>query len=58
MGGDVGGVHRHGGFDTASVGTGKTVTASGLTLTGAAAGNYTLSSHDGDDDRGDHGGDA
>ena len=30
-------------FATASVGAGKTVTASGLTLTGAAAGNYTLS---------------
>ena len=39
-----GGVRRHGGFDTASVGAGKTVTASGLTLTGAAAGNYVLSS--------------
>ena len=31
-------------FDTASVGAGKTVTVSGLTLTGAAAGNYTLAS--------------
>src|SRR6185503_8757112 len=31
-------------FDTANVGTGKTVTAGGLTLTGAAAGNYVLSS--------------
>ena len=31
-------------FDTASVGAGKTVTVSGLTLTGAAAGNYALSS--------------
>ena len=30
-------------FDTASVGTGKTVTASGLTLTGAATANYALS---------------
>jgi len=30
-------------FATASVGTGKTVTVSGLTLTGAAAGNYALS---------------
>jgi hypothetical protein len=29
-------------FDTASVGTGKTVTVSGLTLTGTAQGNYTL----------------
>ena len=31
-------------FDTPSVGTGKTVTVTGLTLTGAAAGNYVLSS--------------
>ena len=31
-------------FDTASVGTGKTVTVDGLTLGGAAAGNYTLAS--------------
>src|SRR5207249_8062156 len=31
-------------FDTASVGTGKTVTVSGLTLSDAAAGNYTLAS--------------
>ena len=48
----------HGGtatFDTARVGTGKTVTVSGLTLSGAAAGNYTLASHDGDDDGGHHG---
>ncbi|MBO4915913.1 MAG: InlB B-repeat-containing protein, partial [Oscillospiraceae bacterium] len=30
-------------YDSASVGTGKTVTASGLSLTGADAGNYTLS---------------
>jgi len=29
-------------FDTASVGTGKTVTVTGITLSGAAAGNYTL----------------
>ena len=29
-------------FDTARVGTGKTVTVTGLTLSGAAAGNYTL----------------
>jgi hypothetical protein len=29
-------------FDTANVGTGKTVTASGLTLSGADAGNYSL----------------
>ena len=40
---------------TASVGTGKTVTVSGLTLSGAAASNYTLSTHDGDDDGGHHG---
>ena len=31
-------------FDTASVGTGKTVTVTGITLSGAAAGNYTLAS--------------
>ena len=31
-------------FDTASVGTGKTVTVTGLTLDGAAAANYTLTS--------------
>ena len=36
------------------VGAGKTVTVSGLTLTGAAAGNYTLATHDGDDDGGDY----
>src|SRR6188768_3060429 len=29
-------------FDTALVGTGKTVTVTGITLSGAAAGNYTL----------------
>ena len=29
-------------FNTASVGTGKTVTVSGLSLTGSASGNYTL----------------
>src|SRR4029078_2730130 len=29
-------------FDTALVGTGKNVTVTGITLTGAAAGNYTL----------------
>ena len=44
-------------FDTATVGAGKTVTASGLTLTGAAAGNYVLSSHHRDDHGGDHGAD-
>ena len=42
----------------ASVGTGKTVTVDGLTLTGAAAGNYALATHDGDDDGGDHRADA
>ena len=31
-------------FDNAAVGTGKTVTVSGLALTGAAAGNYALAS--------------
>src|SRR5262249_6140542 len=31
-------------FDTAPVGTGKTVTATGITLNGVDAGNYTLSS--------------
>jgi hypothetical protein len=31
-------------FSSAAIGTGKTVTVSGLTLTGAAAGNYTLAS--------------
>jgi hypothetical protein len=31
-------------FESAAVGTGKTVTATGLGLTGAAAGNYTLAS--------------
>ena len=44
LGGDVVACTGTATFDTASVGTGKTVTASGLTLTGAAAGNYVLSS--------------
>ena len=44
LGGDVVACAGTATFDTASVGTGKTVTASGLTLTGAAAGNYVLSS--------------
>ena len=44
LGGDVVACTGTATFDTASVGTGKTVTVSGLTLTGAAAGNYTLSS--------------
>ena len=45
-------------FDTASVGTGKTVTVTGITLSGGAAGNYALSSHDRDDHGEHHGGDA
>ncbi len=45
--GDAGNVHLStngytASFTTASVGTGKAVTVSGLTLTGSAAGNYTL----------------
>ena len=44
LGGDVVACAGTATFDTATVGTGKTVTASGLTLTGAAAGNYVLSS--------------
>ena len=44
-------------FDTATVGTGKTVTVTGITLGGAAAGNYTLASR-GDDDGEHHGGGA
>ena len=44
LGGDVVACTGTAAFDTALVGTGKTVTASGLTLTGAAAGNYVLSS--------------
>ena len=55
VGGDVVSCTGHGDLRlTASVGTGKTVTVSGLTLTGAAAGNYTLATPDGDDDGGDH----
>ena len=57
LGGDVVACTGTAAFDTASVGTGKTVTASGLTLTGAAAGNYVLSSTTRDDDGGDYGGD-
>ena len=44
LGGDVVACTGTAAFDTALVGTGKTVTASGLTLTGAAAGNYVLAS--------------
>ena len=35
-------VHRHGHFDSASVGNGKTVTVTNLALTGPAASNYAL----------------
>ena len=57
IGGDVVACTGTASFDTANVGTGKTVTVSGLTLTGAAAGNYVLSSTHGDDDGGHHGAD-
>ena len=40
------------------VGTGKTVTVTGITLSGAAAGELHAGEHDGDDDGGHHGGDA
>ena len=50
VGGDVVSCTGTAAFATASVGAGKTVTVSGLTLAGAAAGNYTLATHDGDDD--------
>src|SRR5204863_5617346 len=42
VGGEAVGCTARATFATASVGAGKTVTVSGLTLTGAAAGNYTL----------------
>ena len=42
LGGDVVTCTGTAAFATASVGAGKTVTVSGLTLSGAAAGNYTL----------------
>ena len=45
-------------FDDKNVGTGKTVTVTGLSLSGADAGNYVLSSDPADDDRRHHGGDA
>jgi hypothetical protein len=48
---------RDGGFDSASAGSGKPVTVSGLTLTGAAAGNLHAGA-DGGDDRHDHGGES
>ena len=44
-----------GSFDTKNAGTGKTVTISGLTLTGADAGKYMLDAAD--PDRGHHAGD-
>ena len=44
VGGDVASCTGTATFDTASVGAGKTVTVTGLTLTGAAAGNYALAS--------------
>ncbi|MEK7762452.1 MAG: YDG domain-containing protein, partial [Nitrospirota bacterium] len=47
LAGDAGGVSLGGGsatFDTANAGNGKTVTLTGATLTGTAAGNYSLSS--------------
>ena len=44
LGGDVVACTGTATFNTASVGTGKIVTATGLTLIGAAAGNYALSS--------------
>src|SRR6185503_18740837 len=44
VGGDVVGCAGTAAFDTPTIGANKLVTVSGLTLTGAAAGNYTLSS--------------
>ncbi|MEK7762451.1 MAG: YDG domain-containing protein, partial [Nitrospirota bacterium] len=47
LGGDAGSVSLSGGtaaFNTAAAGNGKTVTLTGATLTGTAAGNYSLSS--------------
>ena len=41
-GDEVGAAAAAGSFDTADAGTGKLVTASGVTLTGAAAGNYAV----------------
>src|SRR6185503_16989999 len=43
VGGDVVACAGTGSFDTAAVGAGKTVTANGLSLSGAAASNYALS---------------
>src|SRR6185503_10463448 len=43
IGGDVVACAGTGSFDTAAVGTGKTVTANGLSLSGTAASNYELS---------------
>lgn len=42
--GDDVGTSATGAFDTRNVGTGKTVTVSGVSLTGSDAGNYTVSS--------------
>ena len=57
LGGDVVSCTGTAAFDSAAVGTGKTVTVSGLALSGAAAGNYALACDDGDDDGGHHRGD-
>ena len=45
-------------FDTPAVGTGKTVTVTGLTLSGAGGRQLRARRDDGDDDGGHHGGDA
>ena len=44
LGSDVVSVSGTGAYDTKNVGTGKTVTASGLVLSGADGGNYVLTS--------------
>src|SRR6185436_15125873 len=43
VGGDVVACAGTGSFDSSAVGTGKTVTVNGLSLSGAAASNYALS---------------
>ena len=58
VGGDVASCTGTAAFDTASVGAGKTVTVSGLSLTGADAGNYALASTTATTTADDHGGDA
>ena len=58
LGGDVVACTGTASFDTASVGTGKTVTASGLTLTRRGGGQLHAVVDDGDDDGGHHGADA